>query len=106
MAGFIENNVEPLSKSAGDHQKVYRYLSNCGIEEVEGTASSLDDLRGDRNDADYKLRLDRFRDANTVNLLLAKARCAFNRFEAAIGSHKGRNCVVIGIKQYKATINL
>ncbi|MBN1972459.1 MAG: hypothetical protein JW787_02375 [Sedimentisphaerales bacterium] len=35
MAAFIDENVEPLSKTANDHVNVYRYYNNCGVDYVQ-----------------------------------------------------------------------
>jgi hypothetical protein len=68
---------------------------------VEIIASNLNDLRDERNDSDYKLHLDRFKDQSTVSLLFKKASIAFDSFEGIIQSSKRRKHIVKGIRQYK-----
>ena len=103
MAKFIRDNVEPLSQTAQDHENVYRYLNNCGVDDVETIASSLNDLRDERNDSDYKLHLDKFKDQYTVPMLFKKASIGFNSFERIIQSSKQRKLIIKGIHNYKQT---
>ncbi len=105
MADFINEQVETLSQSAEDHKKVYHYLYNCNLEEVKVVASSLHDLRFDRNASDYELRLDKFNDPNLVSLLFKKAEIAFNDFENIIRNGSKCRRIVKGIQQYKQKIN-
>ena len=101
---FINNNVEQLSHSAEDHKKVYRYLYNCGIEDVEVVASNLNDLRDERNDSDYKLSLDKF-DNKHSSFMYEKAKIAFDSFENITRTRKNRTKVVNGINRYKNKIS-
>jgi uncharacterized protein (UPF0332 family) len=39
------------------HAYLWRRLSNCGDPKVQAAGQQLNDLRGDRNEADYNLRL-------------------------------------------------
>ncbi len=104
MAEFINNNVEKLPQSAEDHKKVYHYLYNCGIEDVETIASALNDLRDERNDSDYKLHLDKFDNKHSSTMYM-KAKLAFNSFESITKSRKKCTNVVKGIQRYKNKIN-
>jgi uncharacterized protein (UPF0332 family) len=103
MAQFICHNVEPLSQTAKDHENVYRYFYNCGIADVKTIASNLNDLRDERNDSDYKLHSDRFKNQSTVTLLFKKASITFNSFESIIQSSKRRKHIIKGIRSYKQT---
>lgn len=105
MAQFIRDNVEPLSQTAKDHQKVFHYFYNCGVENVETIASDLNDLRDERNDSDYKLHLEKFKDQFNVSLLFKKASIAFNSFERIIQSSKQRKHIIKGIQKYKQATN-
>ncbi len=102
-ARFINDNIAALSNSAEDHKKVYHYLNNCGIENVQDIASSLNSLRDNRNDADYKMDLDRF-DENCANIAFIQARIAIQGFEGAIRNEKGRQALIKGIESYKDKI--
>jgi len=101
MAQFICDNVEPLSQTAPDHEKVYYYFNNCGVDDVQIIASSLNDLRDERNDSDYNLHLDKFRDQYTVVLWFKKASIAFNSFEDIIQNSNQRKHIIKGIRSYK-----
>jgi hypothetical protein len=105
MAQFVNENVEGLSHSAEDHNKVYRYFNNCGIGDLEAIASRLNDLRADRNESDYRLHSDKFRNQNVASLLFMKARTAFNSFESVTQSSKRRKHIVKAIQKYKQGTN-
>lgn len=105
MVQFVDKNIGGLSWTANDHKKIYRYFNNCGIEDVEKIASDLNDLRDDRNDSDYKLHLDRFKDQTLVTFTFIKARRAFNSFEELLQNSKKRNQIVKAIREYKKITN-
>lgn len=104
IARFINNNIAALSNSADDHKKVYFYLNSCGVETVQTIAKCLNSLRVDRNDADYRLDLDRF-DENCANTAFIQARIAMQEFENAIGNARGRKTIIDGINLYKQRTN-
>ena len=83
---------------------VYHYLNNCGVENVQDIAISINSLRDNRNDADYKLDSDRF-DENCANIAFIQARSAIQGFEKAIGNAKGRQAIIEGINSYKQRTN-
>lgn len=105
MAQFINENIGGLSQTAEDHKKVCYYLSNCDVDDVEIIASGLNDLRDERNDSDYKLHIDKFKNQNTVCLLFKKASIAFTSFENIMQSSKRRKRVIKGIQRYKEATN-
>ena len=105
MAQFIEENIERLSQTAEDHKKVYRYFNNCGVKDIVTIASNLNDLREERNESDYRLRSDKFKNQNVVSLLFMKASTAFNSFEDIIRSSKRRKIIVKAIRKYKQATN-
>ena len=105
MAQFVNENVGGLTRTADDHENVYRYFNHCGIERVENIASVLNDLRDERNDSDYKLALDKFKDQNMVVLLFKKASIAFDSFEEVVQTGKQRKNIVEGIRKYKEATN-
>jgi uncharacterized protein (UPF0332 family) len=93
-----------LSRSAEDHEKVYAFLNHCGVDAIVQVASDLNDLRDQRNDADYKLDLDKF-EGFGVGLLYKKAGIALQTFEMVIGTAKGRNAIIKGMESYKKLTN-
>ncbi|MCK4292512.1 MAG: hypothetical protein KAY65_04900 [Planctomycetes bacterium] len=102
---FVEDNVQTLTKDAESHRKVYQYLNNCGLREIEEVAGNLNELRDDRNDADYDLKIDKFQDANIVVLVFLKARSAYKTFEEFCKNSENRRKLVRGILDYKKKIN-
>ena len=104
IAQFINNNIVALSNSAEDHKKIYFYLNYCGVETVQAIAKSLNSLRVNRNDADYRLDLDRF-DENCANTAFIQARIAMQDFENAVGNAQGRKTIIDGINSYKRRTN-
>ncbi len=64
-----------LRRDPQAHTRAYRYLLNSGIPEAKGAGKVLDDLREDRNDADYEMRAGGF-DLRRASLAEAKARQA------------------------------
>jgi len=102
---FVEQYVHKLPKGAESHVKVYRYLNNCGLEEVVEVAGDLNELRDDRNDADYELNIDDFKDVNFVTLACSKAQLAYDAFESFSKNSKNRKKLVRGIREYMNKIN-
>lgn len=105
MAQFINENIERLPQTAKDHEKVYYYFNNCGVEDVESIASDLNDLRDERNDSDYRLHVTKFKNEKTVSFLFNKASISFNSFENVMQSSEKRRRIVEGIRKYKEMTN-
>jgi hypothetical protein len=104
MAIFVHENIERLAGAAEDHQRVYRYFHNCGDDDFMDIASSLSDLREDRNECDYKLASRRFADMNTVRLVFKKAEIAFEGFQRMAGRTANKKRVIKGIRDYKLRV--
>ena len=105
MAKFVRENVEKLSRTAKDHDTIYKYFHNCGMSNLAEIATSLSDLRNERNDSDYDLELDKFKNPNNVVLLFAKAKIAFNSFEKITNNQNNRAQIISGIREYKNSIS-
>lgn len=104
MAQFIEPNFpKALSHSAKDHTTIYESLYNCGNEDVEVVASDLHDLRAERNAADYNLELNTFVE-NHANLMYIKAKLAMKTFQKEIGTAKGQQTIIEGIKSHNSKL--
>jgi uncharacterized protein (UPF0332 family) len=102
---FLRPNFpKDFPRSAEAHKKVFEYLSDCGIEDVEIVASALDDLRDERNDADYQLNLTKFVDKH-ADAMHRKACHAMQSFEHAIASATGQEALINGIKSHKSRTN-
>ncbi len=67
------------------HGKIYKYLHNCGIGEIEQHAKSFQSLRKDRNQADYEMDNSRF-NKNTCNLIFAKAQLIIGVFNKQLNN--------------------
>ena len=105
MAHFINTHVGRLPKSAEAHAMVFKYFFECGIESAIQIASDLNDLRDERNDSNYKLQEEKFRNHFNVVLLYKKAEIAFDSFEKIIQNSSRRKSIIKGIRQYKQKTN-
>lgn len=98
---FMTANGIKLPSAAEAHEKAQQYLSNSGIEEAEDLADDLDNLRRNRNDADYELRSPKFSyDKKNTGLVSAKAMLFFSNFDKL-----NRINLVKGILEYKKKTN-
>jgi uncharacterized protein (UPF0332 family) len=98
LRDFLCENGIPFSRKVDDHKKVYFYFHNSKIEEFIQIGKDLDDLREERNDADYEMSATT--DDNNVQLLFAKARCAYNSFNKLIISKKQKDALIQNILAY------
>jgi uncharacterized protein (UPF0332 family) len=97
VKSYLVQNRIPFS-SSGEHGQLTRYLFNSGIKEVEQLSRMIDDLRTDRNEADYNMDSTRF-NQNTCILLYLKAQKVIEVFQRC----KGRN-IIEGINKYRSRI--
>jgi uncharacterized protein (UPF0332 family) len=98
---FLNTNGITLPKAAQAHEKAQQYLSNSGIDEAADLADELDNLRNNRNDADYELRSPKFSyNKKNCGLVSAKAGMFFERF-AKLSQSK----LVTGIEEYRRKTN-
>jgi len=103
MSNFLSDENFELGKDERRHKKIYIYLHNCGIEEVEEAASDLDDLRNQRNRADYEMNINcQRRDAEFV---FCKASEAYEVFSRYINSPELRAKLKNGILKYRRIIS-
>lgn len=98
---FLKSSGIKLPSAAEAHEKAQQYLSNSGIDEAVDLADDLDNLRKNRNDADYELLSPKFTyDKKNCGLVSAKAMLFFDSF-----SKINRASLVKGILEYKKKIN-
>ena len=71
-----ENKIELPKESP--HKKMTHYLNNCGVAEIENLSSSINDLRAERNKADYDMGCIKF-NKNTCQLLFLKAKSSLKK---------------------------
>lgn len=101
LSQFIENEGFILPKAAEKHKLVFHWFHNCGITDISQIAKQLDDLREDRNYADYDLEIDKFQNPNVAVLLFLKAHSAYNSFENYVRNSSNRKKIVKGIREYQ-----
>lgn len=98
---FLTINGIKLPPAAQAHEKAQQYLSNSGITEAADLADDLDNLRRNRNDADYELRSPKFTyDKKNCGLVSVKAMLFFDSF-----GKLNRASLVKGIWEYKKKTN-
>ena len=91
---YLEDNSIFISKNEV-HVKLPRYLMNSGPPLAKIVGKSVDDLRGDRIEADYVF--DQYGpDINTCEKLVDKAQEAIQNFNSCKGT-----ALINGIKQYQ-----
>jgi hypothetical protein len=101
---FISNQGFFLPKDAKKHDWIFQDLHNCNIKDIVKIASALSDLREERNDADYDLKIASFQEPNTSVLLYLKAKAAFENFQEIISDSKNRGLIVKEITAYREKI--
>ena len=98
---FLNSKGIKLPAAAQAHEKAQQYLFNSGVDEAEDLADELDNLRKNRNDADYELRTPRFTyDKKNCVLIYVKASLFFEQFEKINPAN-----LINGILEYKKKIN-
>jgi len=100
LAKFIQDNGYELPKAAEAHKITSRYLHNCGVSDMESIAGRLNDLRSERNHADYDMSHSGFESDQHAIFTFIKAKRAYNDFKQATSSGKKRNKISLGIAKY------
>ena len=101
MSRFLVNNNIALPDAAKAHDLTYKYLHNCAFPQVRNLAKILDDLRVQRNDADYHLELIQYNDPNLARMAYIKANIAYNGFEKLISKSSNRKEIIKGVIAHK-----
>jgi len=83
------------------HAYLWRHLSNCGDPNVQAAGHQLNDLRGDRNEADYDLGLSLAR--KVANGQVRAAQKIIDIFQAA-GTEPTRSAILDSMKTYERDI--
>ncbi len=81
-AYLVENNIVLPNKNV--HQNLYLCVRNSGIAGMRGVGEAIDDLRGDRHDADYEMESTRWKE-KTCEMLVLKARSTLEDFRKCEG---------------------
>jgi len=104
MSNFFLKEKFDIAKDEKRHKKIYYYLHNCGIEEIKDIASALDDLRHDRNRADYEM--DTVCHKKNARFAFIKASKAYEIFSRHINNPTSKSELKTGIREYiKRTTN-
>lgn len=104
LSGFFEDNGFELPPAAEAHKIIHRELYNCGIPSVRGIAEFLQELRRERNNADYHLELTEYAEDRPAQMSLIKARNAYRNFGDFTGGNKRRQ-LVKKIAKYREITN-
>ena len=81
------------------HEKLVTYLKYSGIEKVKELSQRVDELKTDRQEADYNMNSTRFNEKTCI-LLFCKAKDAIQEFQNCKG-----HPLIEGINKYKQCIN-
>ena len=101
MSRFLVSNDILLRRTAEDHNLIHKYLHNCGVQDVQRLANILNDLRVERNGADYRLELTQYNDPNLARMTYLKANTAYNGFEKLISKSRNRKNIIKGVLVHK-----
>jgi len=104
LSGFFEDNGFQLPRGAEAHEIVRRELYHCGISVVREVAEFLQELRQERNNADYHLKFPQYAEDAPAQMSLIKARTAYDDFGNFTGGKKRRQ-LVKKIAKYRKTTN-
>jgi hypothetical protein len=104
LSSFFKDNGFQLPGAAEAHKIVYRELYSCGIPSVREIAEFLQELRQERNKADYRLELAEYAEDRPAKMSLIKARTAYDQFGNFTGGNK-RKQLVKRIAKYRKTTN-
>jgi len=92
-----------VERGPGVHGQVRNRLSNCGVENLAGFPGILDELRAQRNDADYNMKSQEFFSQAICALRVAKAEFAINLLSDC-NKEPLRSQIRTGIREYERKI--
>lgn len=94
-----------VDQGPGAHGQTHRRLSNCGIEEMIEFARVLDELRTQRNQADYNMKSAEFQSQANCALRIAKVEIAIGIL-ADCAKEPLRGQIRAGIREYERKLGL
>ena len=94
-----------VEQGPGVHGQVRNRFFNCGIEQLGEFSSTLDELRRQRNEADYNMKSNAFQNQAICALRIAKAETAI-RLLADCDKEPLRGQIRTGIREYERKIGL
>jgi len=92
-----------VDQGPGAHGQTHRRLFNCGIEQAIEFARVLDELRMQRNQADYNMKSAEFQNQTVCALRVAKAEIAIGLL-AESNKEPLRSRIRAGIRDYERRI--
>lgn len=93
-----------FSKDSPTHEKLYQYLNNSAITEIEAAADDLRLLRKRRNFADYNMESTEFQNHIACQFDLARAQTIISQIEK-YQKEPFRTQLKNGLREYDAKIN-
>jgi len=94
-----------VERGPGVHGQVRNRLSNCGVETLADFPAIFDELRAQRNDADYNMKSKEFLDQAICALRVARAELAINLL-ADCNKEPLRSQIRAGIREYERKLGL
>jgi len=105
LGDFMKKNSFYLPNAAEAHKIIAHDLRGCGVDAARSIASYLEDLRTDRNKADYQLELSCYTDKRPADFSLLRARKAYEDFKKLTDSKNKRNHLKSRITDYRQRTN-
>lgn len=93
-----------VERGPGVHGQVRNRLANCGVETLADFQAIFDELRAQRNDADYNMKSKEFHDQTICALRVARAALAINLL-ADCNKEPLRSQIRKGIHDYEKQIS-
>jgi uncharacterized protein (UPF0332 family) len=101
---LVAHQVKLPKNKPESHKLIFRLLFNCGNEDLKLVASALNDLRGQRNDADYEMNNRDVELPSTARAAVERAQREISRFDAFIQTQTKIASVVQAIKLHATSV--
>ncbi len=101
---LVAHQVKLPKKRPECHELIYRFLYNSGNNDLKLVAGALNDLRGQRNDADYQMDNLDVESSTTAQAVVERALREISRFDGFIQKRTELVSAVQDIKRYATTI--
>ena len=102
--GLVREIGFPFEKGAQAHEKIYQYLRSTQIQDAVSAANDLKLLRKRRNEADYELESNEFKDHVSCQIDLARAHLILSQIEK-LSREPLRSQLAGGLREYHAKIH-
>ncbi len=101
---LVAHHVKLPKNRPESHKLIFRLLFNCGNGDLRLVASALNDLRGQRNDADYEMSNRDVELPSTARVAVERAQREIRRFDAFTQSQTEIASEVQGIRLYATSV--